>query len=133
MGNQCCTNQVTNKCVIITEIKGICSVRINNEMYYGYNSVVIADTYVLIDGINVLEDNSDVDIDIDINITGNADTIYAISSDIIINGNINFSVTSVSGNIRVGHNIYGSAKSKYGDIKVDTIYGTANAPHGKIV
>lgn len=97
--------------------------------FFSSKSVVISNGKVFIDGKDVTPDSKEINITIEgnvekleveacnkISITGNANNISTQSGDIDIQGSVNGSVSTMSGDVDCG-NISGSVSTMSGDIK----------------
>lgn len=104
------------------------SVIINGKTYVG-NNIIVSNGKIMIDGKNITSDDKVINItvngDIDslkvdtcnkLELIGNVTSINTVSGDVDINGNVNGSIQTVSGDVNC-NNVGGSINTLSGDIK----------------
>jgi hypothetical protein len=103
-------------------------ININNKNYSG-NTISINKNKIFIDGVEIINNDKEINITIDGNIdkvsvdscntfkiNGKANTVKTMSGDVIIDGDISGDVNTMSGDVEC-KSISGNVKTMSGDIK----------------
>ena len=102
-------------------------IKINNKVYNG-NSISISGNKISIDGIDVTPESLQVKIIVEGNIDKiNADNCNSIS----VTGSVN-SISTMSGDVEIGGNVYGSISTMSGDVDCNNIGGNISTMSGDI-
>lgn len=105
----------------------MCSVTINGKTYIG-NNIIVSNGKIMVDGKNVTSDDKVINITVNGNIDslkvdtcnkleiiGNVTNVNTVSGDVDINGDVNGSIQTVSGDVKC-NNVTGSINTLSGDI-----------------
>lgn len=103
------------------------SVTINGKTYIG-NNIIVSNGKIMVDGKNVTSDDKVINITVNGNIDslkvdtcnkleiiGNVTNVNTVSGDVDINGDVNGSIQTVSGDVKC-NNVSGSINTLSGDI-----------------
>lgn len=103
---------------------------INGMKYTSSSGVIIKNNLVYIDG--VVQDGISTENGIDISIVGNVDSIdVQACNEISVEGNVS-SVTTNSGDVKIGGDVSGNVRATHGDVSCSNVSGDVGSTQGSI-